>query len=127
MNAPRRNRRGEIALCVLASGCFAIAWGRTLARKAGLALRESTQTRDRNEALRIMERRKIEVYTMLGDAKSADRARSQVAPIPIRDLASESLSAWATGILGVIPRRETYKSCAAHLLWRRNCEPTRVV
>ena len=110
MTAQRRGKRNTIALCVLASGYFAIYWGRAFSRRAGLALRESTQTKDRAEAKRYMEQRTIEVCGALGDEKSVERVRAQVAPIPLHALATEYLRNWSAGKLGALPKLETKKS-----------------
>lgn len=100
MKRPKeRARRGEIGLILLASGAWAIRWGRRLARRAGLPVRESTQTRDRREAQQILERRQLEVYRSLGDLDRANAIARVMAPVPLDVLVSDFLRAHAAGEL----------------------------
>ena len=88
MKRPKpRARRGEIGLIRLPSGYWGIRWGRALARRAGLPLSESTQTRDRLEAVQILDRRRIEIFRRIGEDQSAESIARSVTPISIERLA----------------------------------------
>lgn len=115
-----RARRGEIGLVRLASGYWAIRWGRALARRAGLPLGESTQCRDRAEAMQILDRRRIEVFRALGDDDAANAVLRHVTPIPIEQLVSDFLREYRDGALpGRKPSSGTVDLCISHLLGAR--------
>lgn len=115
-----RARRGEIGLVRLRSGFWAIRWGRALARRAGVPLTESTQTRDRAHAMEILDRRRIEVFRALGEDDRAASAVRNLAPLPLDKLASDFLRDYREGLLpGRKPCASTVDGCVSHLLGER--------
>ncbi len=118
--ARARARRGEIGLVRRPSGYWAIRWGRTLARRAGLPLSESTGTRDRAEARQILDRRRIEVFRSLGEDQAADAVLRSVVPIPLERLISDFLRDYASGALpGRKPSAGTVGLAVFHFLGKR--------
>ena len=83
-------------------------------------MRESTQTRDRAEALQILDRRRIEVFRGLGEDGRADAVLRGVAPLQLDILATDFLREYAAGDLaGRKPARGTVDVCISHLLGAR--------
>jgi integrase len=112
-----RARRGEIGLVRLRSGYWAIRWGRKLASQAGITTHESTQTRDRAEAERILLQRRLEVFRALGDDGSVRAAMRQVRPTSLSALISDFLRAYKAGeLVGRKPAPGTVGLCLHHLL-----------
>jgi integrase len=109
-----------VGLVRLPSGYWGIRWGRALARRADLPLIESTQTRDRHEAAKMLDRRRIEVFRSLGDDARAEAVLRQVAPIGMADLVSDFLREYRAGNLpGRKPSPGTVDLCVGHLLGAR--------
>lgn len=117
---PTRAKRGEVGLVRIPSGCWGIRWGRALSRRAGLPLVESTQTRDRAEALDLLDRRRIEVFRALGDDERSAAVVRAIAPIAIDKLVSDFLREYRDGSLpGRKPAPGTVGLCISHLLGDR--------
>ncbi|MFI5300791.1 MAG: tyrosine-type recombinase/integrase [Polyangiales bacterium] len=114
---PSRARRGEIGLVTLPSGAFAIRWGRSLSREAGLPLVESTQTQERREAQQILERRRLEVFRSLGDEDRTETARRRISPVQLDVLISDFLRDLRAGELpGRKPSNATVELYVSQLL-----------
>lgn len=103
----RRAPRNEPHLIVNRSGVHCIAWGRAVARAAGLGRVESLGTTDRRAAELKMRERQAEVFTSLGDDRRADRVRRQLFPIGMRAMVSTFLRALAAGELPPLPAKKT--------------------
>src|SRR5262249_51963592 len=93
--AQPRGRRGGGRLFVLRSGAWGIYWSRALARELGCARRESTGTRDRTEAERILRARLVEVAQRRGDQTGVDALRRTAPVTPLDVLVSDFLRALA--------------------------------
>lgn len=118
--AKERARRGDIGLFPGPAGYWMIRWGRALSRRAGIPFRESTQTRERHQAVAILDRRRIEVFRSLGDDQAANAALRMVQPVGLSTLVSDYLRAYAAGDLpGRKPAKGTVDLTIQHLLGKR--------
>jgi integrase len=109
-----------VRLVLLPSGSWGIHWGRALARELGCCRVESTETRDRTEAERILRVRQVEVARRRGDRAGVDALCRTAPAMPLDVLVSDFLRAFAAGELpGAKPGPSTLEGYMAHLLGAR--------
>jgi integrase len=104
----------------LRSKAWGIRWGRALARELGLPLVESTETTDRDEALRILRAREIQIAERRGDRGRLEQLHRSAPAVPLAELVTDFLRAFAAGELpGAKPGKSTLEGYLAHLLGKK--------